>query len=117
MNNLLTIRETADALRQSPCSIRRKVKAGDLAAFRIGTGPRAPLRIAEAEIYRFLHGKTIIEQAPETSSPRTCPSFASLREGGRRSAAASQAGPRAKAAERSSRPGTTSSTTDQETSA
>ena len=51
---LLTIGEVALLLRQSPRSVRDKINAGQLPAVRIGTGPRAPLRVDRAEIEAWL---------------------------------------------------------------
>ena len=41
-------------LRQSPRVVRDKIARGELPAVRIGTGPRAPLRVDRAEIEAWL---------------------------------------------------------------
>ena len=51
---LLTIKEVAGTLRQSERTVREKVADGTLQAIRIGSGPRAPLRIDAGELNRFL---------------------------------------------------------------
>jgi excisionase family DNA binding protein len=51
---LLTVREVALALRQSERTVRDKIAAGDLAAVRIGSGPRAPIRVDAGELERFI---------------------------------------------------------------
>jgi excisionase family DNA binding protein len=51
---LLTIPEAAARLRQTPGTIRRKIREGQLPALRLGTGPRAPFRIDALELEAFL---------------------------------------------------------------
>lgn len=53
--HLLTIEETAARLRQSPATVRRKIREGELPAIRVGSGPRAPYRIDPVELERFLY--------------------------------------------------------------
>jgi excisionase family DNA binding protein len=55
--HLLTVEETAVRLRQSPGTVRRKIREGQLPALRIGTGPRAPLRVNSVELERWLFEK------------------------------------------------------------
>jgi excisionase family DNA binding protein len=52
---LLTVAETARRLRQSEVTVRRKIASGDLAAVRIGSGPRAPISVEAAELEAFIH--------------------------------------------------------------
>jgi excisionase family DNA binding protein len=52
--HLLTVDETAQALRLSPRAVRRRILAGELHAARLGRGPCAPVRITEAELARYL---------------------------------------------------------------
>ena len=52
---LLTVADTARRLRQSEVTVRRKIASGDLAAVRIGSGPRAPIRVEAAELEAFIH--------------------------------------------------------------
>lgn len=51
---LLTVRETAEFLRQSEWSIRQKIGRGEIPALRIGVGPKAPLRVDAAELEQWL---------------------------------------------------------------
>jgi excisionase family DNA binding protein len=51
---LLTVRETAEVLRQSEWSVRQKIGRGELPALRVGVGPRAPFRILRAHLERWL---------------------------------------------------------------
>jgi excisionase family DNA binding protein len=51
---LLTVRETAEVLRQSEWSVRQKIGRGEIPAIRVGVGPRAPLRVLRSELERFL---------------------------------------------------------------
>ncbi len=54
---LLTVREVAATLRQSERTVRVKIAAGDLEAVRIGSGPKAPIRVEAAELERFISPK------------------------------------------------------------
>jgi hypothetical protein len=38
-------------------TVRRKIASGDLAAVRIGSGPRAPIRVEAAELEAFIHDR------------------------------------------------------------
>jgi excisionase family DNA binding protein len=51
---LLTVRETAEVLRQSEWSVRQKIGRGEIPALRVGVGPRAPFRILRADLERWL---------------------------------------------------------------
>ncbi len=51
---LLTIREAACRLRLTENTVYRLASRGELTAIRLGSGPRARLRIAESELERFL---------------------------------------------------------------
>jgi excisionase family DNA binding protein len=53
-HRLLTVGEAALVLRQSPRSVRDKIAAGDLPALKIGSGPRAPIRIDAGELDAWL---------------------------------------------------------------
>jgi excisionase family DNA binding protein len=53
---LLTVRETAEVLRQSEWSVRQKIGRGEFPALRVGVGPRAPFRILRADLERWLFG-------------------------------------------------------------
>ena len=50
---LLTVQETAERLAQSPVTVRRKIRLGEVPAVRVGTGPRAPLRVDERELQEW----------------------------------------------------------------
>ena len=52
--NLLTVAETARRLRQSEVTVRRKIADGSLPALKIGTGPRAPIRVDAAELEAWI---------------------------------------------------------------
>ena len=54
---LLTVGEVALRLRQSERTVRDKIAAGDLPALKIGSGPRAPIRVDSAELERWLYSK------------------------------------------------------------
>ena len=54
---LLTVREVALTLRQSERTVRDKIASGDIAAVRIGSGPRAPIRIPSSAFEAFIHTK------------------------------------------------------------
>jgi excisionase family DNA binding protein len=53
-SRLLTVGEVALKLRQSPRSVRDKIAAGEIPAVRIGSGPKAPIRVDAAELERWL---------------------------------------------------------------
>jgi len=52
---LLTVKETATLLRQSPWSVRQKIARGEIPALKIGNGPRAPIRVDAGELERWLY--------------------------------------------------------------
>jgi excisionase family DNA binding protein len=52
---LLTVKEAAALLRQTPWSVRQKVGRGEIPAVRVGVGPKAPIRIDAGELERWLH--------------------------------------------------------------
>lgn len=54
--SLLTVAEAAGLARLSEKTVRRRIATGELEAVRLGTGPRAPLRIDRANLERFLSG-------------------------------------------------------------
>ena len=51
---LLTVGEVALRLRQSERTVRDKIAAGVLPAIKIGSGPRAPIRIRADELEHWL---------------------------------------------------------------
>jgi excisionase family DNA binding protein len=54
---LLTVSETAERLRVSPKTVYRQIYAGQIPAVRIGTEPRSPLRVSEAELEAWLYAR------------------------------------------------------------
>jgi excisionase family DNA binding protein len=65
---LLTVGEVALRLRQSPRSVREKINAGEIPAVKIGSGPKAPIRVdaGELEAWLFSAGASPeAEDAPE----------------------------------------------------
>ena len=53
---LLTVRETAELLRQSEWSVRAKARNGEIPSVRVGVGPRAPIRIDADELAAWIYG-------------------------------------------------------------
>jgi excisionase family DNA binding protein len=53
--NLLTVGEVAERLKVSRWSVYRRVEAGELPAVRLGSGPRAPIRVDERELEAWLY--------------------------------------------------------------
>jgi excisionase family DNA binding protein len=51
---LLSPDEAGELIGLSPQTIRRKIRAGELYAHRLGDGPRARLRIDTADLARYL---------------------------------------------------------------
>lgn len=51
---LMTIDEIARVLRLHPLSVRKRIRAGQLQAVRLGTGPSAPVRVERTELDRYL---------------------------------------------------------------
>ena len=54
---LLTVAEVARRLQQSERTVRDKIASGQLPAVKIGTGPRAPLRVDRRELDAWLYGE------------------------------------------------------------
>jgi excisionase family DNA binding protein len=63
---LLTIDEAAHALRQSRETVYRKIRSGELPAVRIGSGPRAPIRVSSFELACWLYGSSPRRNDPAT---------------------------------------------------
>jgi excisionase family DNA binding protein len=51
---LLTVAEVAAVLRVTPDTVYAKVEKGELAAVRLGRGPRGPIRVSVDELKRYL---------------------------------------------------------------
>jgi excisionase family DNA binding protein len=64
---LLTVGEAALVLRQSPRSVRDKIAAGEIPALKIGSGPRAPIRVDAAELEHWLRNQRCPCSAGPTS--------------------------------------------------
>ena len=71
---LLTVRETAEVLRQSEWSVRQKIGRGELPAVRIGVGPRAPLRVDAGELEAWIYSSPPKPPASETTPLASRPS-------------------------------------------
>jgi excisionase family DNA binding protein len=52
----LCVGEVALRLRQSEATVRRKIREGSIPALKIGTGPRAAIRVDSDELERWLYG-------------------------------------------------------------
>jgi len=66
---LLTVRETAQVIRQSEWSVRQKIGRGEIPALRVGVGPRAPFRILRADLERWLFAPPPKPAAGGATSP------------------------------------------------
>jgi excisionase family DNA binding protein len=53
---LLSVKETASRLGVSQESVRRRIRDGSIPAVKLGSGPKAPFRIDEAELEAWLFG-------------------------------------------------------------
>jgi excisionase family DNA binding protein len=62
---LLTLRETANRLRQSEKTIRRNVHSGEILAVRLGPSPHAPLRIPADFLDAWLYAEPIKERSSD----------------------------------------------------
>jgi excisionase family DNA binding protein len=60
---LLTVAEAAGWARLSERTVRRRIATGELPAVKLGTGPRAPLRIDPAELAAFVESHPAGEAA------------------------------------------------------
>lgn len=61
---LLTVGEVALRLRQSERTVRDKIASGALPAIKIGTGPRAPIRVDPAGLEEWITSSHVVpEQA------------------------------------------------------
>ena len=54
---LLKPAQVAERLQVSIWSVYRRIESGELPAVRIGTGPRAPIRVDADELHQFVHGQ------------------------------------------------------------
>lgn len=65
MNGLISVREAANLVGVHPVTIRRRIDAGDIPAFRIGDHPTAPLRIARDDLVEYV-ARGAVEQREVT---------------------------------------------------
>ena len=49
---LVSLKEAADVLGVTPITVRRMISRGDLRGFRVGSGPKAPIRVDLSEALR-----------------------------------------------------------------
>jgi excisionase family DNA binding protein len=68
---LLTVGEVALKLRQSERTVRDKIACGDLPALRVGSGPRAPIRVPADELDAWLYRPSV--QVGEASAAAGLP--------------------------------------------
>jgi len=53
-DTLMTVNDVAKRLQVTPEQVRRYIRAGTLRASRLGTGPKAKLRISDSALKEFL---------------------------------------------------------------
>jgi excisionase family DNA binding protein len=53
---LLTTHQVARRLNVSEETVRRRLRQGEIPGLRLGSGPRAPFRVVEAELEQWLYG-------------------------------------------------------------
>jgi excisionase family DNA binding protein len=51
----MRVQEVAEALGQHPATVYRHVAAGELASVRLGSSPKAPIRIPSSAFEAFIH--------------------------------------------------------------
>ena len=52
--DFLTVNQVAAVLHLSHQSVRRRIRAGELDVVRVGSGPKAPIRIASGDLLDYL---------------------------------------------------------------
>jgi excisionase family DNA binding protein len=69
-SELLTPQQAAREIGASVDSIRRRIWSGELAHYRLGTGPKAPIRVSRGDLTAYLlkHYKTVSKPL-EVSEP------------------------------------------------
>jgi excisionase family DNA binding protein len=55
--DLLTVQEVAALLRVHHLTVRRKIRSGELPAYRLGTDPHSELRIRREDLNQWLFGE------------------------------------------------------------
>jgi excisionase family DNA binding protein len=68
---LLTVAEAAGFARVSERTVRRRIAVGDLRVVRLGSGPRAPIRIDPDELAAFVQSHPAGEAANLLRSPHS----------------------------------------------
>jgi excisionase family DNA binding protein len=53
-DRLLTVKQAAFLVGMSPVSMYRRIDSGALPAIRLGSGPKAPIRISSADLAAYL---------------------------------------------------------------
>jgi excisionase family DNA binding protein len=61
MTSLFTVDEVAQTLRLAPRSVYERISSGELAAIRLGSGPKAPIRVTAEELDRYVTPATASE--------------------------------------------------------
>ena len=61
---LLSIREVADAMKVSQRTVRRLVKRGDLAAYKVGE--RGQIRVKECDLERYVEAQRVAVDETES---------------------------------------------------
>ena len=64
----MTVEEAAELLRVHSSTVRRKIRSGELPAYRLGTDPHSELRIKRGDLEQWLFGE------PEGEPPSDPPS-------------------------------------------
>jgi excisionase family DNA binding protein len=54
MTSLYTVDEVAETLRLAPRSVYDRISSGELTAVRLGTGPKAPIRVRAEDLDRYV---------------------------------------------------------------
>ena len=63
--NLLTVQEVAETIKVSEKTVRRLIKRGDLAAYKVGD--RGQLRVKDGDLERYVDSQRV--QVEETDEP------------------------------------------------
>ena len=67
MTSLYTVDEVARFLRLAPCSVYERIAKGELPAARLGSGPKAPIRVRADDLDRYAApGRALAAGAPRS---------------------------------------------------